>query len=202
MNQQTYNILDKVVAAHGRTSASAHQFFVSWNSVITVAYVGFTRTLVDMKKDVAQAIPDLKPENPGAKWPKTTLGCLEEKMQLTDQQVRDLRDICARHTDLLQCLPDVERTMSIGDLNIVTFECRTLERRQNEHRIQLTGEIRFDDSPTPDERKRVEGTMAQFDLVQHDEYIKGTSKNSPNMTRIIVEIAEHFSCMLDVCLHS
>jgi hypothetical protein len=83
-----------VVSRYGATSVSTSQFFISWNSVATLAYAGFSRTLLAVKRGIEEGILGLKPENPASKWPKTTLGCLREDVRLTEQQVHDLRSIC------------------------------------------------------------------------------------------------------------
>ena len=66
-------ILGKLIAGRSSTAARPSQFFLARNSVPVLAYAGFSQTLLDIKRVIAEAIPDLKEENPGGLWPKTTL---------------------------------------------------------------------------------------------------------------------------------
>ena len=159
-----------IVEQHGPTSVRAHEFFVSWNSVATLAYRGFSNTLLAVKRELDQGIPGLKPENPGSKWPKTTLGCLGEQVTLTEAQVRVLRGICDQMTSVLRKLPESDVIMPIDELAIVTFHCRTLERRLGAQTLLLKGKWIADDDPPKSHVEAVTSTMAQFAEAQHAKY--------------------------------
>jgi hypothetical protein len=125
-------LLDSISTHYGPTSVQVGQFFVSWQSVMTLAYDSFSRTLLNVKKHVESGMQGkLTPENDGSKWPKTTLGCLHKGAALTQQQVNELRDICMMFTGELRkrelSLDDLR--VPVGELNVVVFRCRTLERR-------------------------------------------------------------------------
>ncbi|PSC69962.1 plastid ribosomal S6 [Micractinium conductrix] len=69
-------------------------FFVSWQGVLTLAFRGFTAPLVDLKQRIYAAHPSLPAENPGSKWPKSSLGCLREGQRLTPEQLAALTAVC------------------------------------------------------------------------------------------------------------
>jgi hypothetical protein len=49
---------------------------------------------VDLKQRIAAAHPALPPENPGSRWPKTSLGCLKDGCRLTPEQLQVLCRVC------------------------------------------------------------------------------------------------------------
>lgn len=55
---------------------------------------GFPRALLDLKDALAGTCKGLPPENPGSKWPKTTLGALRDGTRLTPEQLQQLNAIC------------------------------------------------------------------------------------------------------------
>ncbi len=55
---------------------------------------GFPRALLDLKDALADTCKGLPPENPGSKWPKTTLGALRDGTRLTPEQLQQLNAIC------------------------------------------------------------------------------------------------------------
>jgi hypothetical protein len=168
--QTEHNIVKEIVSQYTQTSVSAHQFFISWNSVATLAYTGFSRTLLAIKRGIEDGIPGLKPENQGSKWPKTTFGCLHENVTLTEGQVHQLRDICAQYNAVLQRISESDRTMAIREIHLVTFHCRTLERRLFSQAIPLEGKPLDDDRPPQSQIEAVAGIMDQFRKDRHDQY--------------------------------
>ena len=163
-------MLRTIISRYGATSVAAGQFFVSWNSVVTLAYTGFSRTLLAIKRGVQEGITGLQPENPGSRWPKTTLGCLREGVELSEDQVYSLRDICVQQSTDIQNLSESDRSMDINKLCCVTFHCRTLERRLATQVIQLEGRSTIDDSPPQSHLDVVGETMAQFSESEHANY--------------------------------
>jgi hypothetical protein len=69
-------------------------FFVSWQGVITLAYKGFPPALVNLKKDLTDYFQHLPKENPGSRWPKTSLGALKDGQRLTPEQLEQLNAVC------------------------------------------------------------------------------------------------------------
>lgn len=49
---------------------------------------------MDLKDALADTCKGLPPENPGSKWPKTTLGALRDGTRLTPEQLQQLNAIC------------------------------------------------------------------------------------------------------------
>ena len=95
------------------------RFFVSWQGVLTLAYryllfgrllyaallsawreacracSGFPPPLVQLKRALGEAYGGQIPnENPGSRWPKTSLGCLKEGKRLTPDQLATLIKLC------------------------------------------------------------------------------------------------------------
>lgn len=69
-------------------------FFVSWQGVLTLAYRGFPPALVCLKQQIGDYYSSLPKENPGSKWPKTSLGALKEGRRLTPEQLKTLNATC------------------------------------------------------------------------------------------------------------
>jgi len=168
--QTMYAMVREVVSRYGQTSVCAHQFFISWHAVATLAYGGFSRTLLAVKRGLKDAIPGLIPENSGSRWPKTTLGCLREGVALSKKQVQLLRRICLKQTEELNGIAEPDRTMDIKELHLVSFHCRTLERRLISQGIGLAGKQSQDDRPPSGHVEEVAETMAQFGEEQHAKY--------------------------------
>ncbi len=159
-----------IVSRYGATSVSANQFFISWNSVTTLAYAGFSRTLLAIKRGIEEGIPGLRTENPGSRWPKTTLACLREGVELSEDQVYSLRDICVQQSSDLQSLTESDRSMDVKELCCVTFHCRTLERRLASQVIPLEGRPSANDKPPQSHLEAVAETMEQFAASEHANY--------------------------------
>ena len=151
------NILDSILGAYGPTVMYPSKFFVSWNTVVTLAFSGFSASLLRMKSEIEQRVPVLQQENPGSKWPKTTLGCLMDKEQLTPDEVDALRDICAEHSSSLE-----NSKITISRLSLVFFQYRTLEKRLLTHNFELQGEQLENDNPPSWHLQQVAEVMAQF----------------------------------------
>ena len=71
-----------------------HQFFCSWQGVLTLAWRGFPQPLVDLKASLSDYYSSLPPENPGSRWPKTSLGALKDGKRLTPEQLQKLNALC------------------------------------------------------------------------------------------------------------
>ena len=157
MPRTELKILDSLVEKFGPTEVAPSRFFVSWNSVVTLAYSGFSASLLEMKSMIQQRIPELKPENPGSRWPKTTLGCLMDGERLSPSEADELRSICAEHSKGLG-----GTKIAINSVSLVVFQCRTLEKRLVTHDFLLGGERLADDRPPRWHLKKVAEVMDQF----------------------------------------
>ena len=55
---------------------------------------GFPPALMELKRGIDIVCPGLKPENPGSRWPKTSLAALTDRARLTPEQLQRLNAIC------------------------------------------------------------------------------------------------------------
>ena len=153
-------IVRQIVEATPATSVKPMEFFVAWSGVMCLAYEGFTRPLLDIKRDIGNAVPGLKPENPGSAWPKTTLGALRDDKALTWAEVVALRGVCH---DMNKAVAAAE-ALQVDDLSLVVFACRSLERRLAAVSMPLSGPPRVGDHEIPaDHAQAVRATMRQFE---------------------------------------
>ena len=77
------NIIKEIVESKPPTSVKPREFFIAWQGVPTLAYEGFSAILLKIKKEISDAVPGLRKENPGSLWPKTTLGALKDNIFLS-----------------------------------------------------------------------------------------------------------------------
>jgi hypothetical protein len=135
--------MEELVGRTASTELRPWAFLVAWDGVLTLAYRGFPRSLVDLKQHIGHHFPELPPENPGSKWPKTTLGALAEGAPpLTLAQLRTLKRVCDECSAELR-LPGTP-AMPVDQLAVVVFCCASLEKRLITHRIDLlrhTGDV-------------------------------------------------------------
>lgn len=128
----------RLAAARERCELRPKQFFVAWSGVLTLAWRGFPPEIEALKRDIASAFPALKPENPGSRWAKTTLGCLRDIERLTPDTLETLGNICDAFRDEL-CGTDGgdDACVPVDALSVVTYECRSLERVVSERVVRL-----------------------------------------------------------------
>jgi hypothetical protein len=183
-----------LAAARERCELRPKQFFVAWSGALTLAWHGFPPEIEALKRDIARAFPALKPENPGSRWAKTTLGCLRDTKRLTPEQLERLGNICARfHSPLnmpvIRCPgapdddgdgppPTTPGCVPVDTLSVITYECRSLERVVSEHVVRLRDagtngasphESRVrGDPPSAAERAVVDEVVAQFSFPKDD----------------------------------
>ena len=55
---------------------------------------GFSPALTKLKEELSEQHPELPRENPGSRWPKTSLGALRDDQRLTPGNLRTLMDLC------------------------------------------------------------------------------------------------------------
>ncbi len=97
--------------------------FISWQGVLTLAYKGWPEALEQCKIVLGNVYPSLPAENPGAKWPKTTLGCLRNTARLTSVQFGQLKQLCE---EVQRQLIAVDSVM-VEAVDLVVYESRSLE---------------------------------------------------------------------------
>src|SRR5690349_12865558 len=140
-------VLEEIASGFGQTKVEAGQFFLSWNSVLTLAYRPLSKTLLDIKSRVSQEAPGLNAENSGSKWPKTTLGCLDDGVSLDINEAYRLLGICEDYSGQVRALTYDDRSMPVKALEAVVFSNRTLEDRLVAKDLPLSGEMLADDRP-------------------------------------------------------
>lgn len=162
-------IIRDIVQTKPGTRIRPREFFIARQGVAALAYQGFSHTLLEIKEEIGELVPGLKPENPGSRWPKTTLGALKDDVTLTRRDADELRRIC---TDLQPEIDGEDTAFELDGLSVVLFSCRSLERRLETCKIELDPELPVDDRPPPGHHlSRVEDIMAQFSPDRLPEYL-------------------------------
>ncbi|MGE0084162.1 MAG: hypothetical protein AB7S75_07040 [Desulfococcaceae bacterium] len=166
------NILSEIICLKNQTIVNPKEFFIACSGVPTLVYSGFTSTLLALKKDVKERIPELKPENPGSVWPKTTLGSLRDDKKLFFDDAKILRDICN------QFKPAENSPLKIDQLQIVIFQCRSLEKRLLTHSVSMMKSDSYTGDNIPeDHEKQVNETVYQFSENNLSAYWKYLSRD-------------------------
>ncbi len=164
-----FDLLSGIVANKRRTWAKPREFFISWSGVPTLAYHGFSPVLLDIRREIEEAIPGLRPENPGSRWPKTTLGALRDGRVLSMEEARALRSIC----DGLMLAVESEEALEISQLSYIVGRQRTLEDRESNRTIRLLASdgTPADDQPPEYHVKMVDGILDEFSCERLEEYL-------------------------------
>jgi len=166
------NILSEIIGLKKQTVVNPKEFFAAWCGVPTFAYKGFSSTLLELKKDIKEKIPELKPENPGSVWPKTTLGALRDDKKLSFNDAKMLRDICDHFK------PAENSSLKIDQLQIVVFQCRSLEKRLLTHSVNMMKSASYHTDNVPeDHEKQINETMSQFSENNLSAYWKNISRD-------------------------
>eukprot|EP00850_Spirogloea_muscicola_P019449 SM000190S04885 [mRNA] locus=s190:168772:176683:- [translate_table: standard] len=129
-----------------RTRACWYQpveFFVAWQGVLTVIYHGIPPAFEELKLAIEGLSPAVVRENPGSKWPKTSLACLRDGVRLSPHQLLALRRICRQAPPALSCIGctlsgsycseenaalAVTPPILVDNLSVVTYESCCLDR--------------------------------------------------------------------------
>ena len=122
---------------------------------------GFPPALVRLKEELAAHHPALPHENPGSRWPKTSLAALKDGARLTPAQLDTLNALCAAESALFAYEGD-RASIEVGHASIVLFECRSLERALSVRDVAFDGTAPVDPSPpAPEEHARVANILAE-----------------------------------------
>lgn len=112
--------------------------FVAWNGVLVFVYAGFPPSLVKAKSIIQESEPNLKKENFGSKWPKTTLAAMfDHAPNLTLEELMKLKDICIQYAKEINTTSHDDETISIKNLSVVNYTCRSLEDLLSRQNITL-----------------------------------------------------------------
>jgi hypothetical protein len=173
MEKVKKKIFEEIVSSKSKTVVYPREFFISWNGVPTLAYQGFSPTLLEIKKEIDEKnkydkkVLGLKEENSGSKWPKTTLGAIQDDKCLDRKDLDTLRKIC----DNMNAKIDKTKYFEIDELCVVLFICRSLEERLITYSIILDRNQERDIAYPPQKHKdEVDKVMEPFLLKNLDEY--------------------------------
>ncbi|KAK9903307.1 hypothetical protein WJX75_002515 [Coccomyxa subellipsoidea] len=154
------NELIEILSSTAACVLRPHAFFVSWQGVVTLAYRGFPPALVRLKQHLDRRHGSLPKENPGSKWPKTSLGAVKDKCRLDPQQLDSLLRICREETEILRGDELASHGFLVDRAAVAVFECRSLERLVSWQEVGFSGEV--DESlPEAEETERVDRIMAE-----------------------------------------
>jgi len=155
--------LQELIRATPRCLLNPVRFFVSWQGCLTLVYSGFPPALAQLKRTVRGSFEALPPENPGSKWPKTTLGCVKDGKRLTPAQLETLDHICQECSAALAL--DGHTMVEVDVLSVVVYQCRSLERLVSQWATPLAaveGSSSLDErAPEGEEVARVAQVVAQ-----------------------------------------
>lgn len=122
---------------------------------------GFPPALESLKTAINDAHPGLPRENPGARWPKTTLACLKDGARLTPDQLETLNALCKAESAAFHYEGD-RATLAVTHATVAVFGCRSLERLVSARDVPFSQTV--DDSPpTADAAARVDAIVAEPD---------------------------------------
>jgi len=174
------NIIKDIVNRKPPTVVRPREFFIAWQGVPTIAYHGFSNILLQIKKEIKVKIPGLREENPGSLWPKTTLGSLKDDKTLSWEDAFKLRKIC---TDFNKKMQIDKTSFEINQLSIVSFQCRSLEKRLATNPIDLNGDSSKRDDSIPDYHKElVDQTMKPFEKGRLLDYLEDLKREGNRET--------------------
>ncbi len=134
--------LDTLIQKTPPTFLVPYQFFVAWDGVLTLAYKGFPQELANLKSELDLHFPELPKENPGSKWPKTSLAALSDASSpLTLAQLTKLREVCDEFNKKMEKEWIKEnKVLHVDRLSVVMYCSCSLEKRFMEHSVNLEGD--------------------------------------------------------------
>ena len=94
---------------------------------------GFPPAITELKRALSEASPGLKAENPGSRWPKTSMGALGDRQRLTPQQLQLLNAICRYLATL-----NISALQSARPYCSILQDCLKLYKLMNTLRHELT----------------------------------------------------------------
>lgn len=161
--------IDSMVTSFAnRCAFRGRSVFVAWNGVLTLAYSGWPEGLVHFKASLEMAIPGIQRENPGSKWPKTSLGCIrEESRALCAAEYEKLRRLCEEFENAAKQL-----RVKAHRLSVVVFASRCCERRMSVKNIDIPGdELDVYSEVSEDSLRLVEDVLKETEAAEYLEYV-------------------------------
>ncbi|EGG13876.1 hypothetical protein DFA_11637 [Cavenderia fasciculata] len=98
--------------------------FLSYNGVLTITYKAWTNGVTKLKDELNQSSL-LAEENMGTKWPKTTIACLKDNVNLTYSQYLQLSNRVEQLSNQFFANNDL-KTIDMSNLSLVSFHNRAL----------------------------------------------------------------------------
>jgi hypothetical protein len=162
--------LSRVVGAHPPTILRPKAFFVSWHGVMTLAHSGFSKSLLNLKTQLEHHFRGIPAENEGSKWPKTTIGALRKGRSVRLAELRTLRRLCTEHSSRL---PGQEaHRLSVDALDLVRYECRSLERLSSQATFLLDLHQPCEDETPEGHGAMVDSVLGQFSEGNLTDYLE------------------------------
>mmetsp|Transcript_36916 Transcript_36916/g.82098 ORF Transcript_36916/g.82098 Transcript_36916/m.82098 type:complete len:272 (-) Transcript_36916:18-833(-) len=188
--------IEKLISCTPSSILRAHQFFLSWSGVLTLAYTGFSPALTDLKDHINTSITSLPKENAGSKWPKTSLGALKEGVRLTPAQTDKLLEICRMHSGAFQT-PQAPRSQMVvvDNLSVIFYECRSLERVICRRIVPLMRHVDSAD-PSPSQLDNVHRVMSEAEDPNYWFHVArdGSRESHYKGTALGVTLVHELSC--------
>jgi len=158
--EETKNALNSTPRIRS-TSLRPHRssLFVAWNNVIVFVFNGFSPSLVLVKQQLDETLPNLKTEKFGSQWPKMTLAAEKDGLKpLAIDQLERLQQICQLHASAIF---DESLTLDVKTISIVDYKHRSLENICQRLDFQLSDE--YDPAlPSDIELGKVDNVVAEW----------------------------------------
>ena len=107
--------------ATARTENRFLEFFRNTEDCVG-SFRGFPPAVTQLKRVLDRMHPTLPKENPGSKWPKTSLGALRDDKRLTPDQLQHLLRICREEGAHLRS--GALHPLEVNRAALCIFECR------------------------------------------------------------------------------
>ncbi|CAK9857551.1 unnamed protein product [Sphagnum jensenii] len=170
--------LEAMVAETRAATFQAMEFFVSWQGVLTIAYSGIPPSLLHLKEHIDEEYPGLVKENPGSKWPKTSLACLRDNQRLSMEQLQRLHDICSKES---VTLASTSEPVIVNKLSVVLYADCCLEHPMLVTDIPLRAPVDLS-GPSADQQASVRKVLDVFLRHNLNSYYFHASKDGNRST--------------------
>ena len=138
--------------------------FVAWNGVVTLVFSGFPDSLILVKERLGMFLSDLSPEKFGSKWPKTTLGAVNDGCEgLSLAELGRLRELCLEFSEKIRV---IESALPVKSLSCVAYECRGLEKLKDRNDIELSNPKKTPDNPSREEMNEVDAVVMEWENLE------------------------------------
>ncbi len=193
LNASELERLRELVAEMPAGELRPREFFIARHGVPALAFDGFPSSIAGLKKNIEAAFPNLAPENPGSRWPKTSLGARRPGgKDITPEQLSRLRNLCDEANAGLR---DAS-AWRVTELKCVEFLRPSLEKVHAAHALPARGSAHASDesvpdAPTPEERQRVNAIMDEFARANLERYLPDVNRPGRDMNFYRRDLREH-----------